>query len=837
MAINLTSITQPQLIANRLRSAGRAAVAPGSVFYASTMVANVIGFAYLLVLARVLTVAEYGEVVTLTALVYVFGVVTRSLQAKAAQTVTHTSEPAATRNTEAAAALRRMIAPLAAGTAVLFVVGAAISPWAAGFLRLPSASPVVLLAGYVATHFLLSGPRGVLLGSGRLYYLSGVTLLDPLARLGLGWALAGRLGTNGAMLGYVAGNLAATLAAVWPFLRLRRPHGSGVGLRLDRQFVYALVLNGALMALASVDPVAIRRYFSETVAGHYAVAFLLGRIILLSTNAVSWVVFAQTVNLRPNDSRVAGILWRGLALGGTIAGLFTIVYWLVPDLVTLAVGGSEFQPASGFVGLVGVEMLLFSLVSILAYYHIAIRNQRLWLPFAAALAVEAVLVGAFHASPQQILLDTTAVLGGLLAWVGFETMRLLRSQPAPAARPIQPRMAMVVHSHYPSDPRVRREAEALIEAGWEVDLICIPDDDQPACDVIGGVRVFRMPVRRQRSGGPLAYLREYGAFFLTASWHLAKLYRQKPYQVVQAHNMPDFLVFVGLLPRLAGARLILDIHDLVPEFTSVRFGLPPTHPVVTATRWVQKLSAQFADHVLTAGEPFRRQLVAAGLPAEKVTSIMNSPDPSLFAVQPAAGPVQRKDGFVLSYHGTLSEYNDLGVVLQAIALVREEMPGLRLKVYGRGRALPELQRQAAELGLDGQVEFLGFRPLDEMPARIRQADAGIVPQRRSVFTALNYPTKAFEYITVGVPVLMGFTPALHELFGHIRGSFFQPDSPEEIARCLRALVADSGRAHRMVQEQQAVCARFAWAGEKQRYVAVVNALGSAGRPVSWAEPA
>jgi glycosyltransferase involved in cell wall biosynthesis/O-antigen/teichoic acid export membrane protein len=830
MATNPSMMAAPQLIANRFRSAWRAGLAPGSVFYASTMAANFIGFAYLLVLARVLPVAAYGEVVALTALVYVFAVVTRSVQAKSAQTVADDGKQSAERDAAAAGALRHMAWPLLAGTAAILGAGALASPWAAAFLRLPSAWPVVLLAAYAATHFLLSGPRGVLLGSGRLYTLSWVTLLDPLARVGFGWALARQYGTNGAMLGYVAGNLVATVAAVWPFLRTRYTAGGGARLRLDREFLYALALNGALMALASVDPVAVRRYFSETVAGHYAAAFLLGRVILLSTNAVSWVVFARTVSLHRDDARVPGILGRGLALSGGIATLLTLVYWLAPDLVILAVGGSAFRPASSFVGLVGVEMLLFSLVSVLAYYHIAMRSRRLWAPFAAALVAEAVLVAVFHATPQQILLDTSAVLAGLLLWVGLDTTRMLMRTPAAQAAGTAPRMAMVVHSHYPSDPRVRREAEALIEAGWQVDLICVPDDGQPAQETIGGVRVFRMPVQRQRDGGPATYLREYGAFFVSASWKLAGLHRQAPYDVVQAHNMPDFLVFVGLLPRLTGARLILDVHDLVPEFYSVRFGLPLAHPVVRFTRWVQKLSARFADHVLTAGEPFRRQILQAGLPADRVTSIMNSPDPSLFAWRAPAPRTRRSGSFILSYHGTLSEYNDLGVVLRAMAQLQEELPGLTLRVYGRGRAEPELRRLAAELGLGDRVAFLGYRPLDEMPARIGEADAGIVPQRRSVFTAMNYPTKAFEYIALGVPVLMGYTPALDELFGHVRGSFFQPDRPDELADCLRALAADPERVRRMAQEQQEVCARFAWAGEKRRYVAVTEALRPA-RPL------
>jgi glycosyltransferase involved in cell wall biosynthesis len=333
-----------------------------------------------------------------------------------------------------------------------------------------------------------------------------------------------------------------------------------------------------------------------------------------------------------------------------------------------------------------------------------------------------------------------------------------------------------------------------------------------------------MPVRRNRFGSQLGYLMEYGRFFVTASLHVARAHLQRPFQVVQVHNMPDFLVFIALVPKLLGARVVLDIHDLVPEFYALRYNLPLSHRLVRLTRWVQRLSARFADHVLTAGEPFRRQIGANGVGLDKITSIMNSPDPGLFGTATAAARPAPNAQFVLSYHGTLSEYNDLTVVLRAMALLREELPGLVFNVYGRGRSLPGLEALAAELNLADRVRFHGFKPLDEMPAIIGAAHLGIVPQRRSDFTALNYPTKAFEYVALGVPVLMAWTPALGEMFGHIDGLFFHCDEPEKLAGLIRALHDDRALARVLAQREQAVCANFAWPVESQRYVTVMQRL-------------
>ena len=849
MSTNQTTVdTALPSVLNRTRSMWRVWTRPGAVFYASTMGANAIGYVFFFAMARLLTVADYGELVTLTALVYVFGVITRSMQSKLAQAVGSVRGPDVPVQSAAAIVLRSAALPVLAGVALIMLAGSLVSPLLTSFLRLDSSLPVLLLAAYVATHFALAAPRGLLLGAGRLHFLSFVTLLDPLVRLVAGVLLvSGGMGSTGALLAYVIGNLVSALVAALPFMLKSWSNLSGrikpaaTWLTYDRQFIFAVVVNSALMALASVDPVAIRRFFSETVAGHYAVAFLLGRIILLSTNAASWVVFSRTVNLRPNDPRARSVLMRGLALGCGIAGIITIGYWIAPDLAAMAVGGSEFRGAASFVGLVGIEMVLFTFVSILAYYHIAIGNTRIVLPFALALVLEAVLLATLNTAPTQILFNTMFSLAALSVWIGLETVYQMRPTAAASRTTGRQRACMVVHSHYPEDPRVRREAEALLDDGWQVDIICVSDDGQVPYEEVDRAHVYRMPIKRNVMGSKLSYLMEYGRFFASASLKLARLHLRQPYQVVQVHNMPDFLVFVALLPKLLGAQVVLDVHDLVPEFYALRYRMPLDHPVVKLMRFVQRLSTRFADHVITAGEPFRRVVIQTGIPEDRVTSVMNSPDPVLF--QPRAigangkhanGHNGRNGHFVLSYHGTLSEYNDLGLVMRAVDQLRDEIPGIEFRIYGRGRSQAELQALARELRLEEHVKFMGFHPLDDMARLISAADVGLAPQCKSTFTALNYPTKAFEYIVLGVPVLMSRSPALHEIFGQASGAFFEPDDPEELAGLLRALYADPRSAERLLSQQQTICASFAWPVEKLRYVAVMNELAHALAPAELA---
>jgi glycosyltransferase involved in cell wall biosynthesis len=386
---------------------------------------------------------------------------------------------------------------------------------------------------------------------------------------------------------------------------------------------------------------------------------------------------------------------------------------------------------------------------------------------------------------------------------------------------------MVVHSYYPGDPRVRREAEALAGDGWSVDVVCLRGKGELATEDCGGVRVFRLPDQRHRGGGLAVYLLEYAAFFALASLRIVWLHLHRRYDVVQAHNMPDFLVFTGLIPRLLGARVVLDVHDLVPELFGLRFGAGTRHPVVGLTRWVERASVAFADHVVTAGEPFRRRLVEAGAPPTKVTVVMNSADPGLFRPVVADGAGKGGNGhFRLVYHGGLFERYGLDVAIRAVGQLREAIPGLRLDIYGEGEAVADLARLVRELGLSDRVRLRGYVPIDQIPGAVVTADLGVVPYRRNYFTDLLYPTKAFEYIALGVPVIVSRTAAVAALFAAVPEMFFEPDDVDGLAARILALYREPERRERMLLAASAAYSPYAWESQRERYVALMRRLAA-----------
>src|SRR5215475_7175107 len=79
------------------------------------------------------------------------------------------------------------------------------------------------------------------------------------------------------------------------------------------------------------------------------------------------------------------------------------------------------------------------------------------------------------------------------------------------------RVAMVMFSHYPADPRPRRVVEALVKEGMQVDLVCLADGNEPKSESFEGLEILRVPLERRR-GGKLAYIYQYSAFILISAF-------------------------------------------------------------------------------------------------------------------------------------------------------------------------------------------------------------------------------------------------------------------------------------------------------------------------------
>jgi len=434
----------------------------------------------------------------------------------------------------------------------------------------------------------------------------------------------------------------------------------------------------------------------------------------------------------------------------------------------------------------------------------------------------------WHALPHQVArwYRETCVPPARQAAAEPAVNRLPAPVRLPAEKPLAGMSAAVVlYSYFATDPRPRREAEALARAGMNVDVLCLHrGGSAPWHENANGINVYHMPLRRRRAS-KLVYMLQY-AWFLTCSFFfLSALGLKKRYRLVHVHNMPDFLVFSALLPRLRGAKVILDLHDPMPELFCSIYGLPEKHFIVGWLKKMERRSIGFADLVLTPNLAFKQLFTSRSCAPEKIEMVMNSPETTIFnpaKYPPAARPEKT---FKLMYHGLLVERHGLDLAIRAVAQLRERIPGIQLHMYGEPTDyLKKIQELVRELALDGLVQAHGYKPLDGIARDISNIDLGLIPNRINSFTQINFPTRIFEYLAMHKPVLVPRTQGIGDYFGEDEILFFEGGSVEDLAAKIEWAWRHPAELQAVMEKGRAVYQKNSWDAEEHRLVSLVAGL-------------
>lgn len=394
------------------------------------------------------------------------------------------------------------------------------------------------------------------------------------------------------------------------------------------------------------------------------------------------------------------------------------------------------------------------------------------------------------------------------------------------SRPLQgKRVGLVVLSAYPFDPRPRRSADVLVREGMSVDYICVADGKAPWREKTNGINIFRVPINHQR-GGKLGYAYQYSAFILAAAAILAARSRRHRYDLIFINNMPDILVVSALLPKIFGAKVILDLHDPMPELMMTIFGKDPGSKSVRLLKVLEKWSAARADQVLVPDAACCRLLAERSCAEEKIAVIMNSPDESIFHFS-AARPrlLLSNKPVVVMYHGTLVERNGVDIVVDAFARLHNQLPTAQLHIYGK--ATPFLERvmqSARQRGLGQNVLHFGQKPLEQIVAAIDACDIGVIPNRRNEFTQINMPTRIFEYLARGKPVIAPRTAGIQDYFDEESLFFFEAGNADDLARQIEFVSAHPREALTVTERGQQVYKAHTWKQERQTLVRLVEEL-------------
>lgn len=383
---------------------------------------------------------------------------------------------------------------------------------------------------------------------------------------------------------------------------------------------------------------------------------------------------------------------------------------------------------------------------------------------------------------------------------------------------------MIACTHYSNDSRVRREAEALIARGDSVDVIALREPDTERRHILNGVCVHQISGARYRGSSASRYIVKYASFFVKASQVLTVLHLRNRFDIVQVHTMPDFMVFSALPAKIFGARIIIDVHDLVPELYRTKFNVHENHRNVRSLKWIERRSIAFAHRAIAVHEPHRELLVKHGSPDEKFSVLLNLPDPSVF--ERLRAQEREPDGvFRLLYHGTISRRHDLETAISAVEMLKEEIPNLKLCILGDGDDRDRLVRLVQKKRLEQYVEFSqGVVPLEELAKWLRRADLGIVPLVHDAFTEYMLPVKLLEYIWMGVPPIVTRTKTIEYYCKPSFVSYFDSGNVEQLADRVLSLYKSPQARRDLVRNAEEFREKTTWESEKLKYYELIDSL-------------
>lgn len=380
---------------------------------------------------------------------------------------------------------------------------------------------------------------------------------------------------------------------------------------------------------------------------------------------------------------------------------------------------------------------------------------------------------------------------------------------------------------FPADTRVKREALAAAADNRRVAVVALRGADQLAEEDVGPLRVVRLRGRKTRRG-PFAYLAQYASFVWRCRRLLSRDARFQRVRVVHVHTLPDFLVWAATPACRRGARVILDLHEIFPEFTASKYPGLLGRLATGIARRLERDARRRADVTITVNRPIEALLATRPIGRdERVVLVHNSADPDDFGSlrHPISGDGYRPGRLELVYHGTLTPLYGVDVAIRGVALAASHGAPVHLTILGDGPERHTLARLASDLSADLVVTFEAPIPQRALRERLSRADAGIVPTRLDGMTRFSLSNKLLEYVHLGLPLLAARLPSYESYLAEDAAWYWSPGDPPDLARAIRDLATASvDERRRRATRAQDNLATIEWPHERARLIEVYRDL-------------
>jgi glycosyltransferase involved in cell wall biosynthesis len=384
------------------------------------------------------------------------------------------------------------------------------------------------------------------------------------------------------------------------------------------------------------------------------------------------------------------------------------------------------------------------------------------------------------------------------------------------------KICMIAYTSYPSDARVRREAETLAATGeFEVTFLALQEKDTATSYDMENVKIIELNTRKYRGHNKFKHLKSYMKFLFLAFRKCNSLLFTGELDIVHVHNMPNFLVLAGVLPRLFGKKMILDIHDSTPETYFARYGEKANKVLFKILCWEEAFCCKLVSKVICVNHVQRDVLVKRGVLLKKIAVSMNVPDPKWFRMSDTPKDNKQNKKLNIIYHGTIAKRLGIDLAIRAFAALCHNSCEMEFHIVGTGEGIDECTELSRLFGLDDHVHFSKkMLPLESLLDILKDMDLGIVANRDNAATELMLPVKLLEYVALGIPVVVPRLKAIEYYFTDDMVTYFEPESVDSLAHALQNLFNDDVRRKTQARKAKTFLERYGWETHRMDFISL-----------------
>lgn len=380
------------------------------------------------------------------------------------------------------------------------------------------------------------------------------------------------------------------------------------------------------------------------------------------------------------------------------------------------------------------------------------------------------------------------------------------------------KVCMVVYAYYFTDARVKGYVKYLAKKGIKVDILALkePDKKLKKEKISSNIEIYYL-TDKYIGKSVLGYIWSYLKFFIFAFWKLTLLWRKNHYPIIHIHNMPNFIVFSAVIPKILGAKIILDMHDIMSLNYQSKYGNSKLGAFLGAE---ERLSSFFANKIICA-DHFQKDFLIKkrGINKNKISVIMNFPYLDIFKYN--IEKRQNKSILNIVYHGTITYRLGIDLILKAIAKVKDSIP-IKFYLYGTGDYMEECLKLITQEKLQDIVHTSKrFFAMENLPNLLKDKDLGIIGNRKLTISQYLLPVKMMEYMAMGIPVIAPRLSNISHYFNENMLCFYEPENVDDLADKIIYLYKNKKIRSKLVKNAYTYIQQHNWKQEFNKYMEMI----------------